>query len=162
MELKKRLDLRTVLVGLYAVVLVAFVIFGLQPAEAVQSYEVSAELAIPSIGLVSDVATLQLEDHELKTPDRIVGSYSKSKNKTLLIGHSSTIFQNLNKINLGDEISYNGKRYQVKKITISKKSEIDMSRLLASAEQDTLVIMTCAGNSLGNGDATHRLIVTAI
>ena len=28
-------------------------------------------------------------------------------------------------------------------------------------EKDTLVLMTCAGEDLGNGDSTHRLLVTA-
>ena len=162
MELKKRLDLKTVLVVLYVTAFLAYVIFGLQPAEAARSYEVSAELNIPSIGLVSDVTTLELENRELKTPDAIVGSFSRSENKTLLIGHSSTVFQNLNQIRLDDEIFYNNNKYIVKKITITEKAEVDMSGLLAHADQDTLAIMTCAGASLGNGDATYRLIVTAV
>jgi sortase (surface protein transpeptidase) len=149
-------------VVLYVTAFLTYVVFGLQPAEAVQSYEVSAELNIPSIGLVSDVTTLELENRELKTPDEIVGSFSRSENKTLLIGHSSTVFQNLNQIRLNDEIFYNNNKYIVKKITIAEKAEVDMSELLAHADQDTLAIMTCAGASLGNGDATYRLIVTAV
>ena len=162
MELKKRLDLRAVLAVLYVTTFLAYVIFGLQPAEAAQSYEVSAELNIPSIGLISDVTTLELENRELKTPDEIVGSFSRSKNKTLLIGHSSTIFQNLNQIRLNDEIFYNNNKYIVKKITIAEKAAVDMSELLMRADQDTLTIMTCAGANLSNGDATHRLLVTAV
>ena len=162
MELKKRLDLRAVLAVLYVTAFLAYVIFGLQPAEAAQSYEVSAELNIPSIGLISDVTTLELENRELKTPDEIVGSFSRSKNKTLLIGHSSTIFQNLNQIRLNDEIFYNNNKYIVKKITIAEKAAVDMSELLMRADQDTLTIMTCAGANLSNGDATHRLLVTAV
>lgn len=161
MELKKRLNLKAVLIGLYAVVFVAYVIVGLKPAEAAQSYEISAELNIPSIGLVSDVTTLHLEDHELKTPDSIVGSFSRAENKTLLIGHSSTVFQNLDKVAVADEITYDDDIYIVKQIETLEKSEIDMSKLLAQADENTLVIMTCAGTDLGNGDATHRLIITA-
>ena len=37
-----------------------------------------------------------------------------------------------------------------------------MDEVLAPTEQNTLVIMTCAGEDLGGGDATHRLIVTAV
>lgn len=161
MELKKRLNIRTVLIGLYVVVFVAYVIVGLKPAEAAQSYEISAELNIPSINLTSDVTTLQLENRELKTPDNIVGSFSRAENKTLLIGHSSTVFQNLNRVAFGEEINYNDHIYTVRKIETLEKSEIDMSKLLARAKEDTLVIMTCAGDDLGGGDATHRLIVTA-
>ena len=161
MELKKRLSLRTVLIGLYVVVFFFFLIWGLQPAEAAQSYEISAELNIPSIGLVSDVTTLQIEDHELKTPDTIAGSFSRAENKTLLIGHSGTVFQNLNETRLGDEIIYNNSKYIVGKIEVLEKADVDMSKMLAPAEKDTLVIMTCAGMDLGNGDATHRLVLTA-
>ena len=147
--------------GLYMLVFGAYVIWGLQPAEAVKSYEISAELSIPSIDLTSDVTALQLEDHELKTPDTIVGSFSRAENKTLLIGHSSTVFQDLNKVKFGDRIVYNGE-YVVNKIEVLEKNDINMSNLLAAAEEDTIVIMTCAGADLGNGDATHRLIVTAV
>lgn len=161
MELKKRLNIGTVLIGLYVVVFVAYVIVGLKPAEAAQGYEISAELNIPSINLTSDVTTLQLENRELKTPDNIVGSFSRAENKTLLIGHSSTVFQNLNRVAFGEEINYNDHIYTVQKIETLEKSEIDMSKLLARAKKDTLVIMTCAGDDLGGGDATHRLIVTA-
>ena len=162
MELKKRLNIGTVLIGLYVVVFVTYLAFGLRPvAEAAQSYEISAELNIPSINLASDVTTLQLENRELKTPDSIVGSFSRAENKTLLIGHSSTVFQNLNRIAFGEEINYNDHIYTVQKIETLEKSEIDMSKLLARAKKDTLVIMTCADDDLGNGDATHRLIVTA-
>ena len=161
MELKKRLNIRTVLIGLYTVVFVTYVIVGLKPAEAAQGYEISAELNIPSIGLVSDVTILQLENHELKTPDAIVGSFSRAENKTLLIGHSSTVFQSLDKVAVGEEVDYDDRIYIVQKIETLEKSEINMSELLEKADEDTLVIMTCAGTDLGNGDATHRLIVTA-
>ena len=161
MELKKRLSLRTVLIGLYVVVSGAYVIWGLQPAEAAQSYEISAELNIPSISLTSDVTTLKIEDHELKTPDAIVGSFSKAKNKTLLIGHSATVFQNLNNVKIGDEINYDNGIYVVKNIKVLEKADVDMSKILASTEKQTLEIMTCTGDLLDGGDATHRLIITA-
>lgn len=161
MELKKRLNARAVLIGLYAVVFVVYVIVGLKPAEAVQVYEISAELNIPSIDLVSDVTTLQLENRELKTPDTIVGSFSRAENKTLLIGHSSTVFKDLNKVAFGEKINFDNHIYVVQKIETLEKSEISMSELLKKADKDTLVLMTCAGTNLGNGDATHRLIITA-
>ena len=40
--------------------------------------------------------------------------------------------------------------------------KIDMDKLLKTSRQDTVVIMTCAGKLLDGGDATHRLIITAI
>ena len=140
MELKKRLNPRAVLMGLYTIVFGAYVIWGLQPAEAAQSYEISAELNIPSISLVSGVTTLQIENHGLKTPDTIVGSFSLTENRTLLIGHSSTVFQNLNKTRLGDEIIYDGNKYIVEKIEVLEKADVDMSKILSPAEKDTLMI----------------------
>ena len=160
-ELKKRLSLRTVLIGLYVVVFGVYVIWGLQPAEAAKSYEISTKLNIPSINLTTDVATLQLENRELKTPDAIVGSFSRADNKTLLIGHSTTVFQNLNNVKIGDEINYNNGIYVVKNIKVLEKANVDMSKILAPAEKQTLEIMTCIGDLLDGGDATHRLIITA-
>ena len=160
MELKKHLDPRQIFVGLYALAFLVYVIFGLQPVEA-SSYESAGELLLPSIGLVSDVAKLELEGGELKTPDKIVGSYTKSANKTLLIGHSSTVFMELDGVQLDDEIFYGNNVYKVAEAKVLAKSDINMHRLLAKADQKTLVLMTCAGENLGDGDATHRLIVTA-
>ena len=88
MELKKRLNPKYVFVGLYALFFVAYIIVGLQPAEAAESYEISTNLNISSINLSSDVTNLKLENHKLETPDKIVGSFSRAENKTLLIGHS--------------------------------------------------------------------------
>ena len=36
-----------------------------------------------------------------------------------------------------------------------------MTEVLSSANIDTLILMTCAGDPLPNQDATHRLLVTA-
>lgn len=160
MELRRRLDLRMVLAGLYVLLLGIYIIVGLQPADATK-LEVAAELSIPAIDLTSDVTNLKLNGTKLDTPATIVGSYSQAKNKTLLIGHSTTVFENLNQVQVGDEIDYNGKEYVVKESEILAKAEIDMNELLAEAETDTLVVMTCAGELLGGGDATHRLIITA-
>ncbi len=160
MELRRRLDLRMVLAGLYVLLLGIYIIVGLQPADATR-LDVAAELSIPAIDLTSDVTNLKLNGTKLDTPATIVGSYSQAKNKTLLIGHSTTVFENLNQVQVGNEIDYGGKKYVVKESEILAKVEIDMNELLAGAETDTLVVMTCAGELLGGGDATHRLIITA-
>lgn len=161
MELKQHLDARWIFVGLYLLAFVIYLVIGLQPADAT-SYEVSAKLLIPQIGLDTAVTDLTLDEGQLNTPEMIVGSYSQAKNKTLLIGHSSTVFQDLDQIDLGDLINYDGNDYKVKRIDLVRKSQIDMSELLAPAEKDTIVIMTCAGELFQNGDATHRLILTAV
>lgn len=161
MELRKHLSLRFVFIGLYFVAFLAFIIYGLQPADAVEAYDIGGEIAIPSIGLQSDVAILDYENGKLNTPDTIVGSYEKVENKSLLIGHSTTVFSELYKVKLGDEIEYKGKTYEVKMIDMMAKNRISMTKLLEPSEKDTIVIMTCAGKLLDGGDATHRLIITA-
>ena len=160
MELKKHFNFRRLFVTLYSLFFVVYVIIGLQPAEAV-NYNVSAKLVIPSIGFESDVTELSLVDNKLDTPDTIVGSYSEHHNKTLLIGHESTVFYDLDEVKIGDVINYDGLNYAIVKARLAIKDSIDMEEILEPAENDTVVIMTCAGADLGNGDATHRLIITA-
>lgn len=160
-RLKKHLDLRNVFVGFYVFSFLVYIIFGLQPAKA-SSYEVSAELLIPSIDLVSEVTRLSLENNELKTPDLIAGSYSKYENNVLLIGHSSTVFRELDEVWYGDEIFYDENVYKIVDIETVLKDEIKMGKLLSETSQKTLTIMTCAGEKVNGADATHRLIVTAV
>ncbi|MDO5452026.1 MAG: class F sortase [Candidatus Saccharibacteria bacterium] len=160
MELKRRLDPKTVFIGLYVVLFAIYIIVGLQPAGAT-NYPVSAELSIPAIELTSDVTSLQLENHALNTPDTIVGSYSQAEHKTLLIGHSTTVFEKLNEVELGDLIRFDDVDYRVTSINMVLKERIDMSEVLQGADKDTVIIMTCAGQLLDGGDATHRLMVTA-
>lgn len=160
MKLNRHLNWRSALVGLYMLAFAVYIFFGLQPTEAT-SYVKSAELLIPEIGLNTDVTALELGNDGLTTPAKIVGSYSQAENKTLLIGHSTSAFQNLNQINIGDEIYYNNKPYEVMAIDMKQKADINMNELLSQSAKDTIVLMTCAGQLLEHGDATHRLIVYA-
>ncbi len=161
MELRKHPDFRKVITAVYFAAFAVYLVVGLQPVDA-RHYDVSAVLDIPSISLHSDVTSLSLEDHHLNTPDTIVGSYSRARNKTFLIGHSTTVFTNLHNIKKYDSIFYKGKEYTVSDITTVEKTAVDMTGILASADEDTIVIMTCAGEIINHTDATHRLIVTAV
>ncbi len=163
MEIKRRFnlyDFRFVLALVYFVCFGWFLYTGLSPVDAI-NYDIVAEIKIPAIDLVSDVAKLQLKNHQLETPNDIVGSFSRAKNKTFLIGHSSTVFKNLNELKVGDVVFYDEVIYTVIKIETFKKEDINMNKLLSREENNTLILMTCAGQSLGNNDATHRLIITA-
>ena len=161
MELKRGLDPKKIFVGLYVLAFAVYLVIGLQPAEAT-NYAVSAELNIPTIGLNADVTTLELGPDGLETPDSIVGSYSQADNKTLLIGHSTTIFAALDRVQLGEIINYSGTDYRVTAIDMVPKPGVDMNKILAGADKDTIIIMTCAGQLLDGGDATHRLMITAL
>lgn len=160
MELKKSFNISKIIIPLYVVCFLIYLVVGLLPAEAL-NYEIIGELNIPQINLTSDVADVKLNNHILKTPDSIVGSFSRSENKIFLFGHDSSVFKNLANLQIGDEIIYNSMIYHVKSIIVKDKSMISMSELLKAEDQKTLVLMTCAGDYLNNGDATHRLIVTA-
>ena len=161
MELKKRFNYRNAFIVLYFVAFVIYIVIGLKPADA-KNYNISANLQVPSIGLSSDVTSLQIQDGKLDTPDYIVGSFSRSENKTLLIGHSSTVFNKLHLLNTGEVVKYDTRTYVVSDLVIMPKDQVDMTEILAESDEDTLVIMTCAGLSLGGGDSTHRLILTAV
>lgn len=163
MELKRTwrsLNLRKMYIALYACVLATYVMVGLTPAEATD-YEVATDMQIPAIGLTADVTTVRLKDGELATPDTIVGRYAPMPHKTFLFGHSSTVFTTLSEVKVGDTVIYDETEYVVQEVETLAKSEIDMKKILASAEVETVVVMTCAGEDLGGGDSTHRLIVTA-
>lgn len=165
MRLKRKLldgiKLKHVFTLLYFLCFFVYLVVGLSPAKAAE-YEAATEIKIPAIGLVSDVVTLHVQDNTLPTPDEIVGRYTVTPHKTLLIGHSATVFQRLGEIRNGDTIYYDDTTYMVTHRQTYLRENIVMKDLLAAAEKDTIVIMTCAGQDLGGGEATHRLIVTAV
>ena len=160
MELRKRFDLRKIMMCAYFVSFAIYLLVGLMPAAATK-HDVDTTLEIPSIGLTSDVTKMKLNGRDLETPDDIVGSFSNHSNKTLLVGHSTMVFNNLSKASLYDVVNYNDKVYVIKNIQVVQKEDISMNKVLSEARTDTLVIMTCAGKLIGDGDASHRLIITA-
>lgn len=151
---------RSVISTVYAMFFAIYLAIGFQPADTTD-YNITSTLQIPEIALASDVAELELEGRQLATPAKIVGSYSVKKNKTLLIGHSTTIFKNLHYLAGGDRIVYGGEIYKITDIKTVKKSAVNMAELLEASEQKTIVLMTCAGDKIGATDATHRLLITA-
>lgn len=161
MELKKSWDFRKFMVGAFFTMLTLYLLIGLTPAKATE-VDVATEIKIPKIGLSSDVTLLTMNQGMLKTPDVVVGSYSRNKNKTFLVGHSTGVFGDLDKLELGDEIYYDLVSYTIVDIDVLQKSDISMDRLLAPADIDTIVVMTCAGELFSGGDASHRLIITAV
>ena len=146
---------------LLAVLIPVYLFIGLQPSLPVNAANLP-QLNINSINLNIPVEPLTLNNHQLDVPANIAGSYSQNEHKTLLVGHSSTAFRKLNQLKLGQTIKYNDSAYIITEITTLPKSEVNMTQILSKKPQDTLILMTCAGESLPNQDATHRLIITAI
>lgn len=146
----------------YAIFFAVYLIIGFQPAIAdASSYKIDGRLEISSVNIDSDVTALTLTDNKLHTPDDIVGSYSKNPNKTILIGHSTTVFESLKDLKIAEIITYNDENYIVEAIETLEKSDISMKNLLKSEQKKTIILMTCAGTLLSDGDATERLIIKA-
>lgn len=146
--------------GFFLIMLPIYLYLGFQPADAYSSAE-RTTLSINSIKLNTPVVGLEMKNRQLVAPGKIAGSFSQHTNKELIIGHSSTVFQNLHQVELGDRITYHDVHYKVTTIETLLKSHINMAKILAPASTQTIIIMTCAGESLPDQDATHRLIITA-
>lgn len=150
----------TFAVAFFMIALPLYIFIGFQPASEAEAKNYPS-LEVSSINLKTPVKNLELVDRQLETPANIAGAYSQNQHKTLLIGHSSTVFKNLHQVKLSDQIVYSGDTYKINRIETLEKSNISMSKILAETEVETIIIMTCAGNPLPNQDATHRLIVYA-
>lgn len=144
----------------FMIMLPIYLFIGLQPTPLADaaSYPV---LEIPSIDLKTPVARVELIDRQLTVPATIAGIYQPFDNKLFIIGHSSTVFKNLDRLQINQSFTYDGEQYLITDRIILEKSAISMNELLSDAPEKTIIIMTCAGDPLPNQDATHRLIITA-
>ena len=158
----KKPNFKVCIAVFYAIFFAIYFIIGFQPAAEARSYEISSSLNIPSINLNTAVTEISINSGKLETPIDLVGSYSINANKTLIIGHASGIFKNLEEVKVGDEIAYNNEIYRVISSEVFEKSAVNMERILENTKRPVLKIMTCAGDLYQNGDASHRLILTAI
>lgn len=152
--------IKVFLAGFFLIMIPVFFYLGCQTTNYTEALSYDT-LTIDGINLDTPVAPLQLEDHQLIAPAKIAGSYSQNPNRTLIIGHSSSVFRQLSDINLGTTLTYANQTYTVTQIETLPKAEISMQSILATSETKTIIIMTCAGEPLPHQDATHRLIVTA-
>jgi len=152
--------LRVFFVALFLVLTPIYFFSGIQPVSSIEAASYP-ELSLPSISLNTPVIPLEMTEHQLIAPATVAGSYSQAENKQFIIGHSSTVFQNLNQATLYDHLHYNETEYTITNIEVLAKSDVNMNAILAPADVDTLVLMTCAGTPLPEQDATHRLIITA-
>ena len=88
--------------------------------------------------------------------------------KRMVYGHNSAnLLGNLRERYVGEEVTVNGVRYRVAdKATYAKTADGNlegnatlMSKIAYTAMGHSLAMLTCAGQSYGNGDASHRLVV---
>lgn len=144
----------------FAIMLPIYIFIGLQPVPSADATSLP-RLEVPSINLTTPVATLEVEDRQLTAPNTIAGVYYSAQNKSFIIGHSSTVFQQLDQVHVNDIFTFDDKTYQIQELKTLLKSDIDMDEILQNESEPTIIIMTCAGQPLANQDATHRLIITA-
>ena len=144
----------------FALTLPFYVWYGFQPRLSAEATTYPT-LAIAAIGLSTPVEPLTLANGELTAPATIAGSYSHATNTTLIIGHNTTVFTELDELAIGDTLTYADTTYQVTDLATVPKTDINMNALLAARDVPTLILMTCAGTPLGGQDYTDRLIITA-
>jgi LPXTG-site transpeptidase (sortase) family protein len=125
---------------------------------------VNATLRIPSIGLSTPVTPTKITPDGLATPEKLVASYTDG-NTVFLYAHSTTAFRNLHQLQLGRQITYiidgQPQNFTVTNLKTLPKSTINMNKLLTSTPEKTLILMTCAGTPLRNGDYSDRLVLWA-
>lgn len=152
--------LRVFFVSLFMILAPFYFFSGIQPVSSIEATSYP-ELRLPEIDLATPVAPLEMTERQLIAPATIAGSYSQAPNKQFIIGHSSTVFRNLNQATLYQHLYYNDIEYTITEVEVLAKADVDMTAILDTADVDTIIIMTCAGTPLPEQDATHRLIVTA-
>lgn len=153
-------EIKMFLASFFAIMLPIYIFIGLQPAPIANASSLP-QLNISSINLETPVTPVNIVDHEFIVPSQIAGFYTQAENKIFLMGHSSTVFKKLDRVQVGEIITYNNIDYRVDKVETLAKSDISMNKILQAEEEETIIIMTCAGTPLANQDATHRLIITA-
>lgn len=144
---------------LYFAVIAGFTAYVFMPKIADASSE--ERLFIPSIGLIARVKNIEKTGNQLVAPDTIAGAYQPTNHKTVIIGHSTTIFKDLKDLKEENTFKFDNKTYKIKTREIIKKSLVDMEEITSETKNNTVVLMTCYGDSLGGQDYSHRLIITA-
>ncbi|MBQ6394474.1 class F sortase [Candidatus Saccharibacteria bacterium] len=150
---------RVIFVSIYFLALIVYVALGFRP-----SADAAADnrLFIPAIDLRTPVKNIDKNGSKLDVPDDIAGAYNEKHNKTLIVGHSTTVFKNLSSLYPDDTFTFDGETYLITESIVVPKTSIDMAELLSAADEPTIIIMTCTGTPVSNTDTTHRLLITAV
>lgn len=144
---------------LYFLAIAGFVAYIFIPKAADASSE--ERLYIPEIGLVARVKDIERQGNQLIAPDTIAGAYKPTNHKTVIIGHSSTIFKDLEKLAGNENFTFDDHSYRIIRREIVEKRFVNMEDIVSETENNTVILMTCYGEPLGGQDYSHRLIITA-
>jgi LPXTG-site transpeptidase (sortase) family protein len=147
---------------LYVALAITYFAVGLMPARAEDELTAVGTLSIGSINMEqAEVVETKAKGKQLIIPDEKIAIYSTHKSKLLLMAHSETAFRDINRLNIGDEIIYNGEKYEVLSMKYEQIEDIKMSEILKAEEKKTIVLMTCAGKEMDDGNFSERLIIEA-
>ena len=144
---------------IYFVAIAAFTAYIFIPKAVDASSE--ERLFIPDIGLIARVKDIERQGNQLIAPDTIAGAYKATNHKTVIIGHSSTIFKDLVKLDGDESFTFDNKNYSITSREIVEKRFVNMEEIVSETEKNTIVLMTCYGEPLGGQDYSHRLIIVA-
>jgi len=144
---------------LYFLAIAGFTAYIFIPKAADASSE--ERLFIPEIGLIARVKDIERTGNQLIAPDTIAGAYKSTNHKTVIIGHSSTIFKDLKNLSGTETFTFDNKTYNITRREIVEKRFVNMEEVVSETEKNTVVLMTCYGEPLGGQDYSHRLIITA-
>lgn len=144
---------------IYFALIAGFTTYTFMPKSADASSE--ERLFMPSIGLIAQVKDIERTGNQLIAPDEIAGAYSATNHKTVIIGHSSTVFKDLKNVKKSDEFTFDNAKFVVKEVETLPKSLVDMEEIVKETKTNTIILMTCSGEPLGGQDYSHRLIIKA-
>jgi sortase (surface protein transpeptidase) len=94
------------------------------------------------------------------------GPVPGSTGTAVLDAHNTAAFKELNKVPVGEDIYIFTSEAKWLHFTVTQAETYSMqvlkpTTLFAATNSKQINLITCAGQSLGNGEATHRLIVSA-
>lgn len=144
-------------------------------AETVSATDVPAWIYIPAINLFSYVEGVGIDSAgRMDVPSgktNNVGWYKygvrPGETGTAVVdAHNTAAFKNLHQVPLGSDIyviTTQGRmlHFQVQEAETHSMSYLKPEMLFETTNDKQLNLITCAGTLFGNGNATHRLIVSA-
>ena len=145
------------------------ILFSFSPVTAYSTGVDEGDLLIPSINLITDVTSSQIEHFERDgkryrrwtVPNKIVG-WRRHNNQINLVGHSEGVFRELTKVENGDIITLfldAPPEIQEYVVTASYPMHVQFYRdnyhELMKGDEERLMILTCHGDD-------HRWIILAV
>ena len=150
-----------------------------EPTPEPESVSLTVQYAAPVAGYATTPATPQITNYTVTVYSGTIVAdnlsyYDIYKTNKLIYGHNSyNLLGNLSNRYVGETITITeggvAQTYRVSDVVLYEKTSEGylnhdrtlMGRIMRTAMGHSVALMTCAGTSYGNGDASHRLVVYA-